>query len=487
MQDDDNQPHTERSQQLNAIKDFLQSQKPLMLIVGEKNSGKTNLLTDIILQVRASRHIIRVQGHPNLHPSQLTKVLSKHWTVENIDKDQRIETQLDQMLDGLTEHHQACILIIDDAHLLSLSVLAALTHLATQQDGKPTPLHLLLSGHAALSEKMNSLQTRDIPQLIVGALSRKDAFQKIKLLFDDAGISLPPADTDAILANIYQRSAGMHETLEHTVEKMIAHQKAMDSSAKAITSKYNIWKNHRVKMLSLLGLSITFFVLFQMQGHSLKTLVKNNAIVKFASTKLKFQNKKHKLNTIKKSGAIVLASAEKKSGPPILANTTKKYETVVLASTEKKSEPPILASTTKKSEAIALTNAEKKSEATALASMTKELEAAILAKTARKPKKTVTLASTTQKTPPPTEKFKYTLQLMSGANEKALKEFINRHHLERIAAAVKMQYKGRDWYILTYGHYKSPRSAKQALKKLPKPLQKLHPWIRPDGVLHSLT
>jgi len=263
MQDADHQLYARRLQQLNSIKRFLQSHNPLMLIVGEKDSARNNLLTDIVLQMRVSRHIIRLQSHHSIHPSQLVKVLSKHWAINNIDKNQRIENQLDQMLGGLAEHNQSCILVVDDAHLLSLSVLAGLSHLATQQDGNKVHLHLLLSGRPILSEKMNSLQTKDIPQLTISALSREEAFRKIKSLVDKAGMALPRAAANAILTKIYQRSGGMHETLEHMVGKLVAQRTALDSadeekpsssvSAKVITPERNFWKDHRVKMLSLLG------------------------------------------------------------------------------------------------------------------------------------------------------------------------------------------------------------------------------------------
>ena len=142
MHDAANQLSAKQLHKMNAVKRHLQSHSPLMLIVGEKGSGKTNLLTDIILQMRVSRSIIRVQGRQKLHPTQLVNVLSKHWTTKSINEDQRLENQLDEVLNELAKHNQSCILVIDDAQLLSLSMLAALTHLATQQNGKKIHLHL---------------------------------------------------------------------------------------------------------------------------------------------------------------------------------------------------------------------------------------------------------------------------------------------------------------------------------------------------------
>jgi len=421
MQDAAHQLCAKRLQQLNSVKRFLQSQNPLMLIVGEKDNARSNLLADIVLQLRVSRHIIRLQGHQDLHPSQLAKVLSKHWAIHNTDNSQRIENQLDQILRGLAEHDQTCILVVDDAHLLSLSGMAALSHLATQQDGNPVHLHLLLSGRPILSEKMNSLQTKEIPQITIGALSREEAFRKIKSLVDKAGMTLPHTAANVILTKIYQRSGGMQETLEHMVGKLIAQRSAIDSipeenassptAAKVITPERNFWKKHLVKTLALLGLIVTGVILWQMQHQPKKPLTWPKDTIQYTQKHLNatFANatpkRQHK------------NSATRKQKIRVLANTAI-------------SPPPVIA---------------------------------------------------TNKPP------EYTLQLMSSTNKKALKDFIKTNHLRYVTEAVKTQYKGSARYVLTYGHFKSPDSAKKALKHLPKSLQQLHPWIRLSNHLRTIT
>ncbi len=418
MQDLTNQAYAKRLQQLNFVKRFLESQNPLMLIVGEKGSGKTNLLSDIVLQMRVSRHIIRLQGQQGLHPSQLAKVLSKHWAVKNTDKDLRIESQITQMLDGLAEHKQSCVLVIDDAHLLSLSMLAALSHIATQQDGKPVCLHLLLSGRPILAEKMSNLQTKEIPQITVGALPREEAFRKIKALLDKAGMALPHDAANAILTKIFQRSGGMPETLENMVTKLIAQRTAIDTppekkhtatvKTKTVTA-HNFWKQHHVKTISLLGLIATGILLYYIQHHPKKLITWPKDTIQFTQSDL--------------------SPIKKVSRPPPIVTTPPKAHIVV----EKRPHPT-----------------------TAIAS----------------PKKNTGI---------------YTLQLMSGENKGALASYIKKHRLDGQAQAMKTQLNGHDWYVLVYGHYTSPRKAKEALAHLPGLLQQLHPWVRSNKQLHSLS
>jgi hypothetical protein len=264
MHKPDNSPNPPNLKRLNFIKRFLQSNQALMLIVGEKGSGKTRLLLDVVLQMRETRPIIRLQGNPKLSPSQLTQVLAKHWRIHHIDKKKRVENQLSDMLEGLIKNNQSCILSIDDAHLLSLPMLAALSHLVTQQQGKKTAhLHLLLSGRPVLAEKINNLIANDVPQLTIGALSREEAYRKIKSLLDKEKLSLPHAVANATFAKLYRRSGGMPATLERMVNQLTAQRPIVEpptitqvnqpSTPTPINTPHKTHKKagHRVKILSL--------------------------------------------------------------------------------------------------------------------------------------------------------------------------------------------------------------------------------------------
>lgn len=270
----ENQPTVKCLEQINVIRRFFHSSSSLMTIVGEKNSGKTELLANIVLQMRESRPIIRLEGKTGLYPSQLVDVLSKHWAIHQADKHQRVETQLDEMIQNLSKHTSSFILIIDDAHLLSLSVLAAISHLVTQQEGNKVYLHILLSGQPILAEKINSLLTKEIPRLTLGALSREEAFRKIKRQIDNAGLSLPPAAANAVFARLYRNSEGMPQTLENMVEKLISQHTPRlvlntlrpNFSSQALS---DLWRTHRIKVVSLFSLLTLGCLFWTWQHHHL--------------------------------------------------------------------------------------------------------------------------------------------------------------------------------------------------------------------------
>ncbi len=155
---------------IEALQRFLQSENPLMLIIGEQGSGKTDLLSNIVSRTQISRHVIRFQGNADTHPEDLTKLLTKHWAANITDDDAPLESRLYDILLSLTEHGAHCVLVVDDAHLLSFSTLAALSYLAISQDHMKVHLHLLLSGRPELPDKIQRLQTKTVEQITLVAV-----------------------------------------------------------------------------------------------------------------------------------------------------------------------------------------------------------------------------------------------------------------------------------------------------------------------------
>lgn len=210
--------------QLDAVNTFLRSQNPMMLIVGEAGSGKTTLLNELVSKSRAAFHVIRLRGSKKLTPTQLTQALCTHWAITIQDTHARLESQLHEVLLALAEHDQNCLLIVDDAHNLSYALLAALAHLAIQQENMKVHLHILLSGRPTLSHKVSSLQTRTIPEIIIGALSLEDAMCRMKQWLQKAHISEENIEP-SVLTQIYQAAAGMPEALhQRTLAYIEAHQ-----------------------------------------------------------------------------------------------------------------------------------------------------------------------------------------------------------------------------------------------------------------------
>ena len=74
----------------------------------------------------------------------------------------------------------------------------------------------------------------------------------------------------------------------------------------------------------------------------------------------------------------------------------------------------------------------------------------------------------------------YTLQLMGNHHLSTIQQFIQQHRLGPAARYYHAQFNGKPWYMLVYGQYDSLASAHAAMKKLPRSITRLHPWIKPN-------
>lgn len=153
------------SAHIDSILKFLASQQPMMLILGSKDNDKAKLLTEVVKISRASQYIIRLQASSIIKPSQFISLLSKNWKTPIANEDSHLKMQLEEMLSGISKNDISYLLVIDDANLLSYSVMAALSYLVTMQENRDTRLHIILSGDLSLNEKMKNCELKTPPFL----------------------------------------------------------------------------------------------------------------------------------------------------------------------------------------------------------------------------------------------------------------------------------------------------------------------------------
>lgn len=72
----------------------------------------------------------------------------------------------------------------------------------------------------------------------------------------------------------------------------------------------------------------------------------------------------------------------------------------------------------------------------------------------------------------------YTLQLLAGDSEKALRKLLQRHEFDRPVVIYHYPAKGTTFYALAYGDFDSLTSARSGIAELPKSLAGRSPWIR---------
>lgn len=143
------------------INDFFKSKKPLLLVLGNESSDRSELLAAARDLATTDQMILRIKGKSSFEPSALIHSLKKHWAIKIRKSDKPLNEKLNDAIACLEAQQQSCILLIDQAHLLPISMLAALCHLSHQQEGHTISIRIILAGVDSLATKIQALYLKN--------------------------------------------------------------------------------------------------------------------------------------------------------------------------------------------------------------------------------------------------------------------------------------------------------------------------------------
>jgi DamX protein len=83
-------------------------------------------------------------------------------------------------------------------------------------------------------------------------------------------------------------------------------------------------------------------------------------------------------------------------------------------------------------------------------------------------------------------KKNYTVQLLASHSREKLSQFLKQHPLNQKTQIIQTVHQGSDWYILILGEFTQYQMAKQAINALPKNVAQFKPWIRRVSELKPL-
>ena len=173
----------------------------LTLIVGNNGSGKTWLIDKFIAATDDSSLICHIKSHPLLSIDQLFQQVTESFAGESTFSGIPLTAnQYEEWADQLTSFPGNRILVIDDAEVLSTSVLHELCQLSAMQQDKETPhLHLILVGNYDLNNILEQasqsiLDEDGIYAIDIPSLSDEEACEWLDYLFLDAGVIFLPEE-----------------------------------------------------------------------------------------------------------------------------------------------------------------------------------------------------------------------------------------------------------------------------------------------------
>ena len=205
--------------ELKTLKEFIQSKDALLLLLGEAGNGKTELLEELVAEATPARPIVHLHGRQQIKPRFMIQNLSQHWNVPAEDHGEPLVEQLRTLLNGLIRKNHCASLLIDDAHLLPFSILAALVHIVAQQDAT-CHMHLVLAGRVSLEDKVRTLHEQAMRIIRLGRMPQHEARSHIEDFLDQTHITASQQAVDGIVERLYQQSHGVPSRIDKLLREL---------------------------------------------------------------------------------------------------------------------------------------------------------------------------------------------------------------------------------------------------------------------------
>jgi len=196
----------------------------LTLVVGNNGCGKTRLLDKFLGVIDENSEVCHIKAQPLLSIDQLfQQVIESFAGQATFTGIPLTAKQYEDWADQLVATSGNRILIIDDAEVLSTSVLHELCQLSSMQQAKDTPhLHLILFGNYDLNNILEQasqgvLDEDGIYAIDIPALEDEEAISWLEYLFTNTASGLIPEQNE--LEKIVYKGHGNLALLEELVDE----------------------------------------------------------------------------------------------------------------------------------------------------------------------------------------------------------------------------------------------------------------------------
>ncbi len=507
-----------RTQRLDILLHLTQFSDELLLVIGPAGSGKSTLLQQFAARALTSWRVARIEAGEGLDLRDLIEQLHQQFDlgVGGATHAELLE-HLQHHLDGLLRNAQQGVLLVDDAHRLSIGALQRLLSLAAERSYTDRPLlRVILFGEHELQEKLAHPQLAafaDLPQRVIDLppFDEEQTAHYVLHRLSSARFAAGEPFTEAALHKLYRQSGGWPGKIN-----ALARQKLLDSLPKPEgppdlpgISDRDLYRPRRLLALgaTLLGVfGLFLWTLFapssdgdgQAARQQTLTLPPQAATAPAKAVRPQEtpqpralgegQTAPHERSGVTGQSEAVLdqpatAATEVATGPVAAAEAKRPLPTPP-ASPAKPTAAPITDVTPPPARDLPTAAAEPPEEA------------------GKPPVTPATAEASSRQTdtlpdwlPPRRNAWllardpqHYTLQLVAGEHLETLQRFLREHSLDADRLAVyQTTRQGRPWYALVYGEYADKAQAQATRQSLPRSLRRLKPWIRDFGsIQHQL-
>lgn len=518
----------QRTQRLNMLYHLAQNSELLLVVTGEKGSGKTSLLQHFIDMGDDAWRSCVVDANSMMNPEQLLIQIAEGFGLpqDSVNFGTGIEMLKKRLVD-MKRSELVSILIVDDAHELPAASLTMLMKLSELSDGNEGLLRIVLFSEPQLLEILDSAALKDVRyrvthSLEIPALSEQDTVSYIAHRLAVAGLKDGTAFSRSELKKIYRLSAGVPGKINLHAHEILLGNQPQTKKPVATDKSRRLRSSLSVLLILTLTIGITWFftrdALHKLSQHLTtpdntgydaitngrettralplmpakpisptaevntdKTPAENNpaSVTDDVSEKNTDVTESHAVN------AYALRQEDIQSRP--ITNIDIPLPAQAISSTaeitpEQQTPEPAESRTSMSDTTIATASApsEPKSEEKPEA---KPAPITPPAKTVSNKPVTATVAKSTSGDWLASQNPRYfTLQIMGSHENASISKVARAHKLEPDKTGIiHTTLNNKDWFILVYGSYKTRDQARAAVATLPKGLQITKPWPRLIG------
>ncbi len=214
------------SQRLDMLRHLVQYSDLLLVVTGEQGSGKTTLLQQFLVSVREEMQSGRVDAEYGMDAGRLLECIARGFGFSSIPENTE---ELTKKLNSTSGNRQA-LLLIDDAHRLSIEALTALLELAELDGPDGKLLRIVLFCEPAINELLATpsivplrdriTQTMEMPLF---TKEQTDAYLRYRMKV--AGLQTDPPFSAKLVKMIHKGAHGNPARINE-----LAHQALMEMS-----------------------------------------------------------------------------------------------------------------------------------------------------------------------------------------------------------------------------------------------------------------
>ncbi len=489
----------------------------LVAMVGKKGIGKTTFLSELMASLPQDYICHKVTATEALTPKELQQVMLQVFSLSSLQS-VTYNDIIGGYIQQIHDRKQYCVLIIDDAHLLSKDVLDMLYYYIAKQNNADY-LQFILAGDYSLEKIIES----SFPDKLESAthlfeiplMSQAEVKAYLAHQLKDAGFSEAFPFDDETVTKIFSRSLGNISQINLLAQKAFYE---MYYDGETTSYATNIPQIAKASSIALVLIVIFIYLLPSSPKNKLEAKKialpsshqqnkKSSSPIKLGSRRQdKAQDKKQFIpisyipshrNMVLKPKATNKNAKNRKGRQPIKPikiqavkrrPVRKKYR-VVTKVTEPSLERKLSALKESRQtridkknvildSVVVIPDPKLKKKTT---SQSKPMSLSVTKKASRPIKKKTVIKKRQTKRTVKRRMLRgrkaFVIQLVASSKLQEVEAFVKKYNVKS-GRFYKTMNRGKDWYVLVVGNYVSKAVAKKAIKGLPRRLRNLKPWVR---------